>query len=762
VGAPVRKKAQLHVSRRGDGALWVQSASGSKLFSPRVADLVVSVIEAIDGQRTDAEIVSVLDGRVAEQRVRRVLATLSTFALVEERPARGVVVLSNGPLGASIVRELAACGFDVHAVPGFLAALPELSTSELPIIVAAENVCLEDLRPRSSTRWLPVLVHDGCLTIGPIVSEDSAIGLDEVYGTEALPATDLRFFGLDDLDSKAPFRRAIAELASGLENGFDQLAASMLRAEAGGVSVLPLTVEDLARPLTSTDLETALRIEQSSPARRPGNDEIRTVGVIGGGTAGYFAALALAKKAGLDVTIVESKDIPVIGVGEATTPPIVRFLFDTLAIPPSVLYRSVTPTWKLGIRFEWGLPAPHAFPNPFGAPTALTESIAYEGHTDASNLNAVLMKHDRAPLIRDADGQLRLLPAPYAFHLDNAPLVALLEQIAETRRIRRIEATVHEVRRAADGRVVGLSTSAGDLQFDLYVDCTGFASRLLGDALKTPFVDYGSTLFTDAAVTGRAPNHGSVSAFTRAITMRSGWCWRLPLLHEDHLGYVFSSSACSTEEAWSELRALEPHLEPGRRLSFRTGRHESFWVQNVAAIGNAYGFVEPLESTGLHMIIAAIEELLARLPSPSEADRNAANHNLGSAWDSLRWFLGLHYKLNRRLETPFWQRCRRETNIEAIESNLDLFARTGPLSSAGVRVPVPDDLFGTFGTDFMLAGMQAPHEPQRPHYDRDRWNKLQSVWQALASSALESKPALDQLKTLDDGSVDRLLDGSDR
>jgi len=252
-----------------------------------------------------------------------------------------------------------------------------------------------------------------------------------------------------------------------------------------------------------------------SPEARvgPHPDAYRTVGIVGGGTAGYLTALALRRhRPELEVTLIESSAIPVIGVGEATTPEIVRMLHSPHFLGRDILdfYRRVEPTWKLGIKFQFG-PRDFTFPFQRGR---LLESKLYDGHLNNQSLAAMLMATDRGPVIRDEEGRVTSLAhlVRWAYHLENRRFVRYLAEEAAAAGVTHVDAKIAEVRKTPDGEgVAELVTDDGRrLSFDLYVDCSGFRSLLLEGALGSPYRDWSSTLFTDRAITASVPHDGTV------------------------------------------------------------------------------------------------------------------------------------------------------------------------------------------------------------------------------------------------------------
>ncbi len=390
----------------------------------------------------------------------------------------------------------------------------------------------------------------------------------------------------------------------------------------------------------------------------------RRIGIVGGGTAGYLTALAFRRlRPSFDVTLLESSSIPVIGVGEATTPDFVEFLHRTLGVDELALHREVLPTWKLGIRFAWGDPSRAHFHHPFTG-EHLLEAYARSGDHDLQSLGAQLMARDLAPVLRDESGRIvpLLSRTPYAYHLDNRRFVAFLQRLAERAGVKRIDCVVEDAVLGPDGSVQRLRTADGrDLSFDLYIDASGFRSLLLEKALRVPFVDYASSLFCDSAVVADVPHAGPLAPYTLAETMDAGWCWGIAQRESNHRGYVFASSAIAPDAAEAEMRRKNAGMGDARLIRFRSGRLAESWVKNVVGVGNAYAFVEPLESTALHMLLYEVELLCDSLPDHDDVDgaRRRFNAALAAHWDYLRGFLALHFRFNRKLDTPFWQRLPR-------------------------------------------------------------------------------------------------------
>lgn len=481
------------------------------------------------------------------------------------------------------------------------------------------------------------------------------------------------------------------------------------------------------------------------------------VGIIGGGTAGLLTALALRElRPELEVTLVESPTIPIIGVGEATTPPLVAFLHGYLGIEPHAFYREVEPTWKLGIRFEWGDPAPDYYFNYAFGDGDLADAVRHDGATLRYAASSQLMSAGKGPIVRlgtPATPRLHSLmrETRLAYHLDNERLVAALHRRARIVGVQHLSATLArvEVARDASGAPTHVTRLIADdgreLAFDLYVDCTGFRSLLLGDALGVPFESFASSLVTDTAVTCVRPHGGPIKPYTTATTMDAGWCWTIPMRGEDHLGYVFASAFLTPDQAAAELAERFPGVHGFKTVRFRAGRRSDFVRGNVVAIGNAYGFVEPLESTALHMVVIGISRLLALVQSGGQGAARVVSE-IGGHWDWLRWFLAVHYRFNRKKDTPFWRAARADTDLGPLAETIADFRANGPFSAR----PSPptfagDAVFGPRGLDIMLLGQGLrPDAPERLGHQLSRadWGELTTLRGAMVERAVPHADAL--------------------
>ncbi len=475
--------------------------------------------------------------------------------------------------------------------------------------------------------------------------------------------------------------------------------------------------------------------------------EIKTIGILGGGTAGYLAALALTKlHPNIKTTVIESSKIPVIGVGESTTTEIVPFLHRTLEIDPEAFFREVKPTLKLGIRFDWGQPGNYHFNFNFFAGHQ-QESMYFEDSINNANWPSVLMDNNKIPVIRDRDGSLlSLLPSiPFSYHIDNKSLIRFLHKTLQQRSIPIHDAEIVQVNLDENQFVKSLQTDSGEeLSFDLYIDCSGFRSKILGQTLKTEFISFNSTLITDRALTFETSHNNVIKPYTGVTTMNNGWCWTIPMRDENHHGYVHSSKYCDEATALAEVQAKYGPVKSYKMVEFRSGRHKEAWNKNVFALGNAYGFVEPLESTAIQTAMHSIMTLCKLMPnSHSDASSIAGiNQEIASTWDTFRWFLGMHYKFNKHLDTPFWQWCNANTNIGDAQMIIDLFNQRPPLSASNFGTNSPYTslealVFNSYSYDTLIYGQKLNRtRPKKPLMSQEEYFARVHSYKELTKKAL--------------------------
>src|SRR5688572_10981425 len=336
---------------------------------------------------------------------------------------------------------------------------------------------------------------------------------------------------------------------------------------------------------------------------------VQRVIVLGGGSAGFMAAGALKRvMPDLDVLVIRSKDIGIIGVGEGSTVGLTDFLHQLLKVKPKTFFEVARPTWKLGLKFIWG-PRPY-FHYGFAGQAdsrmpALSRNFGYyvgDGDAPYWDTYSALMTHEKA-FVRGPDGR----PAVHldlSYHFENEKFAEFLEGYAKAWGARVMDDTVQQVLQD-EGGIAGLVLKGGTTESaDLYVDASGFYSLLLGKTLGEGLIDFKSSLFCDRAVVGGwAREEGDpIRPYTTCETMNSGWCWQIEHERRVNRGYVYSSAFITDEEAEREFRAVAPLVGPTRIVKFVSGRYQRGWVKNVVAIGNSSGFVEPLEATALGVI----------------------------------------------------------------------------------------------------------------------------------------------------------------
>jgi tryptophan 7-halogenase len=424
----------------------------------------------------------------------------------------------------------------------------------------------------------------------------------------------------------------------------------------------------------------------------PRSPKHRRIVIAGGGTAGWMAAAALARFCGPGwrITLIESEEIGTVGVGEATIP-MIRLFNQGLGIDEAEFLRETHGTWKLGIEFDgWGAPGErymHAFGQvgrglgllPFHPYWLRARAAGRAGSFGDYVLNAVAAKADRfAHVERAADSALPAMP--YAFHFDAGLYAAYLRRYAQARGVVRIEGRIAQVERDGEGGdVVALVLAGGErVAGELFVDCTGFRGLLIEGALETGFEDWGHWLPCDRALAVPCERADPLVPYTRAIARAAGWQWRIPLQHRTGNGYVFCSAHIGEDKAAAVLLAnLDgvPQAEP-RLLKFRTGKRRKVWNRNVVALGLAAGFIEPLESTSIHLIQTGIARLLEFLPSGriADADRDAFNRLSTFEIERIRDFVILHYFANGREGEPFWDALRHMTLPEPLAERIAMSA----------------------------------------------------------------------------------------
>ena len=481
---------------------------------------------------------------------------------------------------------------------------------------------------------------------------------------------------------------------------------------------------------------------------------IREVLVLGGGSAGLIAAVTLKRKIpDLKVTLLRSQELGTIGVGEGTTPNFVEHVFGYLGIDPKTFHEIADPTWKLGLRLLWGRRTHFDYsfaPNLDAQWSDLPMPNGYylEKEFDSGNEAGALMSAGKA-FGRRPDGSPEVQPW-YAFHVENAKLIRLFDLLATDLGVETIEARITGAERGDAGITAVMTDDGRRFQADLFVDASGFRAELIGKVLNEPYVDFGNSLFCDRAVVGGWERDGEpILPYTTAETMDAGWCWRIDHEHFINRGYVFSSRMVGDDEARAEFKKRNPKVGGDLRVvGFRSGYRKRNWVGNVVAIGNAAGFVEPLEATALMLVCSAARDLTNLLlqvnRAPGETVRNLYNRRTDAGWRDIRDFLALHYRLNDRIDTPFWRMCREETDVSGVADLLRFYAENGPNGFGRHLLPNTINDFGIEGYLVMLLGNGVEHRnPYRvtPEH-RSVWEGHRRKLRRKAKLGMDVKEAL--------------------
>lgn len=417
--------------------------------------------------------------------------------------------------------------------------------------------------------------------------------------------------------------------------------------------------------------------------------------IVGGGSAGWMTAAYLSrflKGTDISITVLESSKVETVGVGEATIPPIRDFNI-ALGINEDVFIRETQATFKLGIEFsDWGKLGNKYF-HPFGSFGRQTPVIPFHQYwVRYKKLYPSVTPADysletqMAALCRFSkpvnDRSSPLFGLGYAYHFDAASYAAFLDRYAQKYGVHKLIGTVSEVLINAQGGEIGgvLLDDGRILKADLYVDCTGFRSLLLGETLKVRFDSWDGELLCDRAI---ALPSSSIqqNPYTKSIAWAAGWRWQIPLQHRTGNGVVYSSKYVSDEDALDVLLKNihgSPLGEP-KRISFRPGIRETFWVKNCVAIGLSAGFLEPLESTSIHLVQVAVTKLFEALSSggASEATIRRFNQQLREDYAGAKDFVALHYKLTAREDSDFWADCKSIEVSARLQDKISLYQHSG-------------------------------------------------------------------------------------
>lgn len=425
---------------------------------------------------------------------------------------------------------------------------------------------------------------------------------------------------------------------------------------------------------------------------------IKSIVIVGGGTAGWMAAALLSKRfkqEHIKISLVESSEIGIIGVGEATVPAIKMFLND-LDIPERDFIEQTQATFKLGIDFDgWHKPDEkffHPFAN-FGTKIAripfqhywnklrpLNKADRFDAYSYATQ-----MARKGKFILPHSDNKEPLSQFNYAYHFDAGLFAKFLSQYSQQKGVTRIEGTITRViQDSTSGCVESLQLQNGQIiQGDFFIDCSGFKGLLIEETLQAGYTDWSHWLLCNSAVAIPSTNQGNPPPYTRSLAMNAGWQWRIPLQHRNGNGYVYCSDYISDDEATSALiqNLNGEALADPKLLKFKTGTRKKYWDKNVFALGLAGGFMEPLESTSIYLVQFCIESLYNHFPQypNSEALAKKVNSLILNVQERMRDFLILHYYANKRCGQPFWDACRTMEIPDSLQDRINEYKTSAGL-----------------------------------------------------------------------------------
>ncbi len=495
----------------------------------------------------------------------------------------------------------------------------------------------------------------------------------------------------------------------------------------------------------------------------------KTVVILGGGTAGWIAANLMAKhwqEKGFDISLIESPNIGIIGVGEGSTPPLKEFM-DAIDVREEEWMAQCNATYKVGIRFnDWSVkPGFSSYFHPFYAKTddhtvpaffhnsfLIRKGVDLEGLPDHFFLGAALAEKKLAPLPFDNFP----FDTSYGYHFDSALLGQFLQKVAARRGVKYIQATVNEVVLDDLGNVKHLKTEEGaTYAADLFVDSTGFKGQIIQQTLNEPFIDFSQSLFNNAAVVLPTEQNDSPNCHTTSTAMKYGWRWDIPLSNRIGNGYVYSDKYCDADKAESELRAalglLDSEVE-ARHLKFPVGRVERHWVKNCLAVGLSQGFIEPLEATALDMVQETVFRFIQAYNAGdfTENDRDAFNQRISKRFDAVRDYIVAHFRVVSRTDTDYWVDCGRNENIpEAVRAVLGSWVQgnniTQELERQGSDVYFPNISWNCLLTG---KGLYPDKDQLRPGNEKANKYNLQEIKHFIEKCSLNYPQHADRLKVL--------------
>lgn len=469
--------------------------------------------------------------------------------------------------------------------------------------------------------------------------------------------------------------------------------------------------------------------------------KIEHVVVAGGGTAGWMAAASIAKLLGktVKVTLVESEDISTVGVGEATIPTLLT-LHELLKIKEQDFIKAVGGTFKLGISFENWLDLGKDYIHSFGYTGKDCWAAGFQHFWLKGKERGIAKEYGEYcnEWVAAKNNRFAVLPNQglnYAYHFDSARYAAFLRKMAEEHGAVRVEGKIQQVHQDSDsGFITRLTLESGqEVEGDFFVDCTGFRALLIEQTLHAGFDDWQHWLPCDSALAVQTENIQAPIPYTRSIAHEAGWQWRIPLQHRTGNGMVYCSKFWSRDEAEAKLRGnLEGELvtEP-RPIKFQTGTRRRHWVKNCVAVGLSSGFMEPLESTSIHLIQRAIVRFMQMFPHEGvrQPDIEEFNNQMMFEIENIRDFIILHYHVTERTDTPFWRHVRSMEIPDSLRHRINLFKETGRVFK------VPTELFGENSWTQVMLGQGLYPEQYHPIANMMEDKELEDFLEGIHGSA---------------------------
>lgn len=409
---------------------------------------------------------------------------------------------------------------------------------------------------------------------------------------------------------------------------------------------------------------------------------IKNIVILGGGTAGWMSAHLMAacwQTLGINITLIESRALGIIGVGEGSTPQLKSF-FDFLGFAENQWMPKCNATYKNGITFAGWSSKPgfdsyfHAFESEVDFKTQPAffyncemrrKGVNIYAHPDTFYLNSILTKKNLAPIEHDNFP----FKVSYGYHFDAALLGEFLHEQGLKRGSRHIDAKVESACVDEQGNIESLILDSREIiKADFFVDCTGFSSQLLQRTLKVPFINFEENLFNDSAVTIATPKQENFKPQTVSTAKTNGWVWNIPLANRSGNGYVYSSSYCSADDAETELRQHLNMLDSdvqARHIKMKVGQVEQHWYRNCLAVGLSQGFIEPLEATALHLVQETIQGFIDayELGNFTDINQQKFNHRINEKFEGIRDYIVAHYVLNSRQDSNYWYANRQHNKL---------------------------------------------------------------------------------------------------